>query len=283
MAEPRAEDLRGLLEAYLASTEAVRRTQEALHKQVSELSEELEHKNALLARRNRLAELGEMAAGVAHEIRNPLGGIRLYAGLLERDMAGDPERLALVRKLLGGVGQLDRIVRDMLDFTRQVVPERRRVALEEVLEQAVAAAMPPPAVRVVRRYEEGLSAVVDPHHVGRAAVNLLVNATEAMPEGGVLTVTARSSAAEGAVELLVEDTGPGIPPESLKRVFDPFFTTKAQGTGLGLAIVSRVAEAHGGAVEAENRPEGGARLILRLPAAPSELAAAPPGPQGARA
>ncbi len=269
---PRAEDLKNLLEAYLASTESLQRAQEALRRQVGELSAELEQKNALLERRSRLAELGEMAAGVAHEIRNPLGGIRLYAGLLERDLASDPERLALVRKLLSGVEQLDRIVREMLAFTKQIILDRREVELEHVLEEALSFALPQGAsggaVRVVRRYEAGLLAPVDVHHLHRACLNLILNAVEAMPEGGTLTLATARVAMEGApaAEIRVEDTGSGIPPEALPRLFDPFFTTKAQGTGLGLAVVSRVAEAHGGTVEAANRAGGGASFRMRLPA-----------------
>ena len=262
------QDLKALLEAYLASTESLRAAQEALRRQVSDLSSELEQKNALLARRNRLAELGEMAAGVAHEIRNPLGGIRLYAGLLERDLARDPERLGLLRRLLDGVGQLDRIVGEMLDFTRRIVLQPRDLEAERVLEEALRSALPADGaaagpVRILRRYATGLRLRADPHHLHRAVLNLVLNALEAMPEGGVLTLAAE--AFPGGVELRVEDSGPGIPAETLGRVFDPFFTTKAQGTGLGLAIVQQVAEAHGGSVEALNRPEGGACFRIRLP------------------
>ena len=263
----RGQDLKVLLEAYLASTESLRSSQESLRRQVSELSAELEQKNGLLARRNRLAELGEMAAGVAHEIRNPLGGIRLYAGLLERDLIRDPERLGLLRRLLDGVGQLDRIVGEMLDFTRRIVPQPREVEAERLLEAALEAALPAPGaaggVRVLRRYVPALRVRADPHHLHRALLNLVLNALEAMPEGGTL-ILAAADLPEG-VELRVEDSGPGIPPEALGRVFDPFFTTKARGTGLGLAIVQQVAEAHGGSAEAGNRPGGGACFRILLP------------------
>ena len=271
---PRGEELKGLLEAYLASTQALERAQEALRSQVGALSAELEQKNALLARRNRLAELGEMAAGVAHEIRNPLGGIRLYAGLLERDLLADPERLSLVRRLLSGVDQLDRIVREMLAFTKEIVLERRAVSLEDLLEEALSFALPAgqaglsggtSPVRVRREYEPGLAVQADLHHLRRAVLNLLLNAVEAMPEGGTLTLGAARAASGAGVEIRVDDSGPGIPAEVLPRIFDPFFTTKAQGTGLGLAVVQRVAEAHGGSVEASNAPGGGARFRLLLP------------------
>ncbi len=270
MAEPKGEDLKELLEAYLASTEALQRAQEALRKQVGELSAELEQKNALLERRSRLAELGEMAAGVAHEIRNPLGGIRLYAGLLERDLAGDPDRLGLLRKLVAGIEQLDRIVREMLAFTKQIVLERQEVGLERVLEEALGFALPQSGggIKVLRRYETELRVQADLHHLHRACLNLILNAVEAMPEGGTLTLATSATSLGGspAVEIRVEDSGAGIPSDALPRIFDPFFTTKAQGTGLGLAVVQRVAEAHGGSVEALNAPGGGALFLLRLPA-----------------
>lgn len=266
-------DLRRLLETYLASFGSLQASQEALSRKVADLTSELEQKNALLARRSRLAELGQMAAGVAHEIRNPLGGIRLYAGLLERDLSTDPERLALVTKIRSGVEQLDRIVREMLDFTRQIVLDRRPVELGRVLDEALeyATAEARPGIRVRREYAPGLSAPVDVHHLQRALLNLMLNAAEAMTGGGELILATAPAALLGrpAAEIRVEDSGPGIPPEVLPRIFDPFFTTKAQGTGLGLPFVQRVAEAHGGAVEASNRAGGGAvfRLLLPLEAA----------------
>lgn len=259
------QDLRKLLETYLASFASLQRSQEALRRQVADLTEELEQKNALLDRRSRLAELGEMAAGLAHEIRNPLGGIRLYAGLLERDLAKAPESAALLDKIRSGVDQLDRIVREMLDFTRPIVLDRRETSLEQVLEEALGFALPPGQglVRVRRDYAADLKAPVDLHHLRRALLNLLLNAVEAMPEGGELGLVLKS--APEAAEIRIEDSGPGVPPESLGRIFDPFFTSKAQGTGLGLAIVSRVVEAHGGSVAAENRPGGGAAFRVLLP------------------
>ncbi len=263
-----SQDLRRLLETYLASFETLQRSQEALRRQVADLASELEQKNALLARRNRLAELGEMAAGVAHEIRNPLGGIRLCAGLLERDLSKDPERLQLVGRIRTGVEQLDRIVREMLDFTRQMVLERREADPAQVAEEALGFALPEGgALRVRREFAPGLKASVDVHHLRRALLNLLINAVEAMPQGGELGLVTAPALLDGkpAVEVRVEDTGAGIAPEVLPKLFDPFFTTKAQGTGLGLAFVQRVAEAHGGSVEALNRPQGGAAFRLRLP------------------
>ena len=259
------QDLRKLLETYLASFASLERSQEALRRQVSDLTEELEQKNALLARRSRLAELGEMAAGLAHEIRNPLGGIRLYAGLLERDLAKAPESAALLDKIRLGVEQLDRIVREMLDFTRPIVLERRETSLEQVLEEALGFALPPGQglVRIRRDYGTDLRAPVDLHHLRRALLNLLLNAVEAMPEGGELGLVLKP--APEAVEIRIEDTGSGVPPDALGRIFDPFFTSKAQGTGLGLAIVQRVVEAHGGSVAAENRPGGGAAFRILLP------------------
>ena len=263
---PTQAEIRKLMEAYLASMESLEKAQASLRRKVEDLTGELEQKNAQLARRDRLAELGGVAAGVAHEIRNPLGGIRLYAGLLERDLAGDAQRLPLVAKIRVGVEQLDRIVREMLDFTRQIALELRETDLEQAVEEALAFAAPQgsPGVRIQRAYAPGLRVLVDLHHLRRALLNLILNALEAMPDGGVLTL-ATAPVASGA-EIRVEDSGGGIPVEALPKLFDPFFTTKAQGTGLGLAFVQRVAEAHGGSVEAANLPGGGASFRLFLPA-----------------
>jgi len=221
-----------------------------------------------LERKDRLEALGEMAAGVAHEIRNPLGGIRLYASLLERELADRPEARRTVGKVISGVDHLNRIVEDLLAFTKEIVPEPRAMDLREVVEQALELAAPKidsSGARVLRRLPAGrVGVVADPGLLMRVFLNLIINAAEAMPEGGELTVSVRRPAA-GETTVEVADTGPGIAPEKARKIFNPFFSDKPGGTGLGLAIAHRIVEAHGGEISFANRFSGGAIFTVTLP------------------
>jgi signal transduction histidine kinase len=212
-----------------------------------------------------------MAAGLAHEIRNPLGGIQLYASMLERDVAGRPDSLQIVRKIAGGVRRLEALVGQVLQFSRELVVQAEPVDLAGVVDQAVEMASAKFGELGVRCMVEGprpLDVVVDPLLMGQSLLNLLLNAADAVAaDGGAVTVQfAPPSAEQGARQfhLVVFDNGPGIPPGVLDKIFNPFFTTKDTGTGLGLAIVHRVVEAHDGTITAGSNPGGGARFEIRV-------------------
>jgi len=264
------EALARVVMAYSAITEKLQKSHDRLEQTVRALRDELREKNRLLERRNRLAAIGEMAAGMAHEIRNPLGGIQLYASLLRRDLEGNPAALQLVEKISAGVRRLEALVTQVLQFSREIVvtpvetdlhglvAETLHMAAEQISNRRIETAIEGPRPFVVK---------VDPLLIGQALLNLVLNAVEAMPEGGRLTITCTPPAEDAPARqfrLIVEDSGPGIPPEILDRIFNPFFTTRASGTGLGLAIVQRIVEAHDGSITAANRPEGGARMEIRI-------------------
>ena len=258
--------------AYSEVTEKLQQSHDQLTETVRSLRTELGEKNRLLERRNRLAALGEMAAGLAHEIRNPLGGIQLYASLLAQDVAAKPESLQLVTKIAGGVRRLEALVGQVLQFSRDVSVNVEPVDLAEIVDQAVELATARLAERCVTCAVEGkrpLQVLADPLLLGQALLNLLLNAAEAIDPaaGGAVRVRFARPPQESAVKqftLEVSDTGSGIPSHVLDRIFNPFFTTKESGTGLGLAIVHRVVEAHDGTILATNNEAGGARFEIRV-------------------
>ena len=264
----RMEELGRIIMAYSEVTERLQQSQHQLTTTVESLREELGEKNRLLERRNRLAALGEMAAGLAHEIRNPLGGIQLYASMLAKDLADRDEALAIVGKISAGVKRLESLVCQVLQFTRDVRVNLQRTDLAGVIQQAVELASRGMQERNVHCEVSGadrFSVTVDPLLMGQAILNLLLNAAEAIENGGTIFVEFGRSASRGKqFELVVRDTGPGIAPEALDRVFNPFFTTKDTGTGLGLAIVHRIVEAHDGSIVASNGAAGGARFEIRV-------------------
>jgi len=225
-----------------------------------------------LARKERLAALGEMAAVLAHEIRNPLGGIQLYAGVLGRSSSLTEEEHGVVDKLSKGVTGLNKLVEDMLAFAREMVASRIsqdvRLPVEGALEQAAAEIEAKSVIVEKTGWEHPLQAAVDGDLVRRAVLNLVLNAVEAVEQGGVVGISARLENAAGRRNLVLEvsDDGRGLSPEEAEQIFNPFYTTKAKGTGLGLAVVSRIAAAHGGEVKVRADAGRGATFVLRLPA-----------------
>ena len=267
-------DLAKIVASYSEVTERLKQSHELLGREVCRLREQLKEKNKELERRERLAALGEMAAGVAHEIRNPLGAIGLYASLLERDLKDRPEPLDIARRMSVGVRNLESIIGDILSFAGGVEPNRRTVRLGDVLDSALSQAAPQARVlEVTIEANPDLGEVelfCDPGQLERALLNLIFNALDAVGRGGRVWIrSGEGRAGTGLFPIAVEDNGPGIDPDLMQRVFNPFFTTKDNGTGLGLAIVHRIAESNGGCVSAGNREGGGAALSLSLPRAGS--------------
>ncbi len=266
----RIEELGRIIMAYSEVTEKLQQSHDQLNETVHSLRNELSEKNQLLERRNRLAALGEMAAGMAHEIRNPLGGIQLYAGMLAEDVADRAGALQLVRKISGGVKRLESLVGQVLQFSREINVSPERMNLAQVVEEAVEFASAAMQDRNIRCEVQGpgpLNVNADPLLLGQAVLNLLLNAAEAIDGEGTIAV-GFSAPPEGSearqFHLCIVDDGPGIPAQILDRIFNPFFTTKDSGTGLGLAIVHRVVEAHDGTIMASNLPGRGARFEIRI-------------------
>jgi signal transduction histidine kinase len=259
-------NLEDVLAAWQGATRRLEQTHEALRAEVARLTNELQIKNRELARKNRLADLGQIASHVAHEVRNNLVPVSLYTGLLRRRLSDDRGSLDVVDKIESGLTALDVTVHDLLNFTAdrepQLAPVLLRPLIAELFEslapqlsaQGVGVTIDVPAALVIQADRESLR---------RAVLNLVLNAVDAMPDGGNITATA--TVTHQGVELEIADDGPGLTEEAKRRAFEPFFTTKSSGIGLGLAIVYRLVEAHGGSVLAQNCPEGGAAFTIRLP------------------
>lgn len=265
-AAQRIEELGRIILAYSEVTERLQESHNQLRGQVESLREELSEKNRLLERKNRLAALGEMAAGMAHEIRNPLGGIQLYASLLANDVADRPASRQICAKISAGVKHLEGLVSQVLNFSREVRAQPVQMDLAEVVENAVALAAAKAEVASVQLAVDGPAPAIvraDPLLIGQIILNLVLNAVEAMTTAGQVHIRYAVATDEHFV-LSVTDQGPGIPADILERIFNPFFTTKDTGTGLGLSIVHRVVEAHDGTITASNVEGGGARFEIRI-------------------
>lgn len=259
-------DLAPLLLAWNRATQRLEKTHVILQEEIAHLTAELERKNHELNRRNRLADLGQMASHVAHEVKNNLVPVALYLSLIKRRIAGDPEGLNILTHVETGFNSLNATVNDLLSFTAHRQPERRGFLVDRLVDEIIESVAPQlTAQKVEVEVDIPPQTLLDADRemIRKAVLNLVLNAIDVMPQGGELVIT--SHLGQCAFELEVADSGPGFREEEKARLFEPFFSTKPTGTGLGLAIVSHVAEAHGGSVTATNCPEGGAAFTIRIP------------------
>ena len=208
-----------------------------------------------------------MLAGIAHEVRNPLGGLELYAGLLREGLAGQPERLAEIARVDREIGYLKNVVTDFLDFARRPAPAMDVVAVRELLDEAAEVCRPAQGPSIEIACEVGLKSRADRAQIRRAIINLARNAITAAGPSGHVVLAARIDPSNPRLVLWeVRDSGPGVPPDMVEKIFAPFFTTREKGTGLGLAFVKEIARDHGGDVVVDRAPEGGACFRFRTTA-----------------
>lgn len=278
-------ELAELIGAFNDVTSRLQETHERLTAEVARLQAELHDTNRRLRRASELAALGEMAAGIAHEIRNPLGSIRLYAAALEQDLADRPDQRRLAGRIADAVRGLNAIVCDVLAFAREVRIEAVPTPAAPIIERAAescADLVERSGVRLTLPGADDPDALIlcDAGLIQQALTNIIRNAIEAVERaerrgaGGRVRVSVgrsslrdESGGVRGMVAVRVRDTGPGVTPEVMQRMFNPFFTTRDAGAGLGLAIVHRIADAHGGRVSVRNHETGGAEVELLIPAA----------------
>jgi two-component system sensor histidine kinase HydH len=237
---------------------------------------EIRHLQQTLRRTEKMAALGGLAAGVAHEIRNPLSSIKGMASYFgSKFPEGSADREA-ARVMTGEVDRLNRVISELLDFARPSELNRQPTDISELLSHSLKLIARDTAAKHIAVQREidihpDHRPVLDGDRLSQCLLNLYLNAIQAMPEGGQMTVGARIDP-DGALHLDIRDSGPGIPATLQSQVFDPYFTTKPNGTGLGLAIVHKIVEAHGGHITVHNQAAGGAHFHITLPPMPATVA-----------
>ncbi len=229
---------------------------------------EIRRLQSIANRTDRLKELGEMAAMVAHEIRNPLGGIKGFAFLLSRDLQNQPELQQMAKYIIDGTDSLNKLVTTILNYTRPVQAQIEWTDLiplaKDLIQLIQADSNVQSKIKCIleTRYDQ-LLAPIDRHLMKSALLNLAVNGIQAMPEGGTLMLSLENDGAFAIIK--VSDTGIGISPENIQKLYTPFFTTRVNGNGFGLAEVLKIVQAHGGTIEVKSEINKGTEFIIKIP------------------
>ncbi len=228
----------------------------------------IRHLEQVVHRSDRLKELGEMAAHLAHELRNPLGGIKGFASILREELKDKPDLYRMAESIEQGSDELNTFVTQVLDYTRPFQTHFQNVDLVPFLEEIKSLMQADPCWRSTIHFslfydKNSIFATIDPLLLKIAILNLSRNAIQAMPQGGEIEIKLREDDQEVLIE--VRDTGEGIPDEYLPKLFTPFFTTKAEGSGLGLAEVQKIVQAHQGTIHMNSIPNQGTIFYIRLP------------------
>jgi len=243
-----------------------------LEQKVRQRTEELVAMQARVSQSERLASLGMLAAGVAHEINNPLGGILALTSLTLEDMPPDNPNRENLEEIVHQSQRCRDIVKGLLEFSRQSRMGEDLVELDKVLDDTLSLISKQAAffnVVVVKEYDPRIRAVLaNRSELQQVFMNILMNAAQAVEEHGTIRIVTRQAAADETVEVLISDTGHGIPPEDIGRIFDPFFSTKpsGQGTGLGLSIAYGIITSHRGTIVVDSEVGQGTTFTIRLPA-----------------
>jgi signal transduction histidine kinase len=241
-----------------------------LVRRVEERTAELREAQNELLRKERLSTLGQLTATVAHELRNPLSAIRNSIFPIKQKVGADPDLERPLDRVVRNIQRCDRIITDLLDFTRFRELARTDVDADQWLADTLNEQKPPDGITLRRQLNARCKISLDPERMRRVVINLVENSAQAMAEGGSdgkRQITVSTEAKDGQFELVVEDTGPGIPKDILSKVFEPLFSTKGFGTGLGLPTVKQIVEQHGGGIDIASEVGKGTRVTVRLPLA----------------
>ena len=260
------EELRTSNEELEAANEELR----VVNEELQAANEELKETQEQLIRSERLAAIGQLAGGVGHELRNPLGAIKNAAyyikGKIAKSELGqkEPRVMEFLDIMDDEVNTSNKIINDLLGFSRIGKPSVSPTRIEKVIEDALSHTAIPENIELTKRLDTDLPEVnIDPDQVHQVLVNMILNAVQAMPEGGKLTIGAREK--NEFLEVKIADSGCGIPEEAVGKIFDPLFTTKAKGIGLGLAVCKSIIDRHGGYIEVKSKVGRGTTFSIKLP------------------
>jgi two-component system NtrC family sensor kinase len=249
--------------------DALTESADSLERKVEQRTAELKTMQAHLLKTEKLAAVGKLAAGVAHEINNPLTGILTNSSLMLQDLPEDHPWRDDVQTIVNETLRCRRIVKGLLDFARQTKPQRTLLVMNQLVEDVLALVRNQASFRNIKMTLDLApdlpTVLADGDQMRQVVLNIVLNAADAMPEGGDLRVVSRPARDQKGVELRISDTGPGIPDAVKARLFEPFFTTKKTGTGLGLAIAYGMIERHRGSLWVESAPGKGSTFVIVLP------------------
>jgi two-component system, NtrC family, sensor kinase len=223
----------------------------------------------MMMQQEKLASVGRLSAGVAHEINNPLTTILTTAMLIQEDLKTDDPIYEELSIISNEALRCRKIVTNLLNFARQTQPDKKRYQLNDIVAACISLTQKPAAFKdvvVAHDLSDNLpQTLLDKGQIEQALINLIINAVESTPAGGSIHLSTGLSANSGYIDIVVADTGEGIPEDRIDRIFDPFFTTKENGTGLGLAITHGIIEQHGGTIKASSTVGGGTTFTITLP------------------
>ncbi len=227
----------------------------------------------LIQRADRMATIGELASGIAHEIRNPLAGIQGAIQILAKGFPVEDPRREVTDEIQKQISKLERLVKDLLNYAKPVPPNYLETDINQLVDKVLSFFInqkgEPDNLKIVKKFFSPLPKVMgDPSSLEQAFLNILLNAQNAMPKGGILTVSTRPLIIDDihGIQIIFEDTGIGIPEANLPKIFNPFFSTRPNGTGLGLSITKNIIDQHGGRIEVESQVNIGTKVIITLPA-----------------
>jgi len=266
-----------LAESFNEMTSSLKKAKEdrerwaaTLETKVEERTQQIQEMQSVIIRSEKLASLGELAAGIAHELNNPLTGIVLHASIIENDRELPPALKEDLHTITWEADRCARIVKNLLDFSRKTEPRKAMNSVNETLDRALGLVEHLASfhnIEIVKEYTEDLpDLLLDPGQLEQVFVNMFVNASQAMEEGGRLTLRTGLNESGTSILVRIADTGKGISEENIGRIFDPFFSTKgAKGTGLGLSVSYGIVEGHGGIIEVHSEVGKGTEFTITLP------------------
>ena len=231
---------------------------------------EIKEMQSVLVRSEKLASLGELVAGIAHELNNPLTGIMIHASLISEDPHLDDSLVEDCQTVIHEASRCSKIVKELLDFARVTDPQKEMQPVSKVIDRTTALIEHHVDFRdteIIKEYDPDLPEILmDASQIEQVLINMMINASQAMQQGGKLVIRTGVNASRKHIYIKIADTGCGIPEENIEKLFDPFFSTKGhKGTGLGLSVSYGIIRSHGGDIEVESKPGKGTTFTITLP------------------